>query len=81
VALDTTRTTPADTAANLEAVCEDGDPALITHALEIVARAEGMTEVAKQAGVSRASLYKELSPKRHLNSPPSSRWCTLSDSR
>lgn len=60
MALETTRydtadhlKTPADIAAYLEAVFEDGDPALITHALGIVARAEGMTEVAKQAGVSR----------------------------
>ncbi|WP_371136116.1 addiction module antidote protein [Devosia sp.] len=30
-----------------------------------VARAEGMTEVAKQAGLSRASLYKALSPDGH----------------
>jgi len=31
------------------------------HALNIAARAKGMTEVAKQAGVTRASLYKSLS--------------------
>lgn len=30
------------------------------HALGIAARAKGMTEVAKQAGVTRASLYKSL---------------------
>lgn len=30
------------------------------HALNIAARAKGMTEVAKQAGVTRASLYKSL---------------------
>ncbi|MBE2198170.1 MAG: putative addiction module antidote protein [Anaerolinea sp.] len=32
------------------------------HALNTAARAKGMTEVAKQVGVSRASLYKSLSP-------------------
>lgn len=57
--------TREDVAAYLEAVFEDGDPALITHALGIVARAEGMTEVAKQAGLSRASLYKALSADGH----------------
>ena len=31
------------------------------HTLNIAARAKGMTEVAKKAGVSRASLYKSLS--------------------
>lgn len=53
--------TKEDVAAYLEAVFEDGDSALITHALGVVARAEGMTEVAKQAGLTRASLYKALS--------------------
>lgn len=53
--------TKEDVAAYLEAVFEDGDATLITHALGVVARAEGMTEVAKQAGLTRASLYKALS--------------------
>jgi probable addiction module antidote protein len=54
--------TKEDIVAYLEAVFEDGDPALITAALGDIARAEGMTEVAKQAGLTRASLYKALSP-------------------
>ncbi len=53
--------TKEDVAAYLKAVFEDGDAALITHALGVVARAEGMTEVAKQTGLTRASLYKALS--------------------
>jgi len=53
--------TPEDVAAYLEAVFEDGDPALITAALGDIARAEGMTEVARQTGLTRASLYKALS--------------------
>lgn len=57
--------TKEDIAAYLEAVFEDGDPALITHALGVIARAEGMTEVAKQAGLTRASLYKALSTDGH----------------
>ena len=54
-------TTPEDVAAYLEAAFEDGDPALIAYALGTIARAEGMTEVAKAAGLTRASLYKALS--------------------
>ncbi len=53
--------TKEDVAAYLEAVFEDGDSTLITHALGVVARAEGMTEVARQTGLTRASLYKALS--------------------
>lgn len=54
--------TDKDIAAYLEAVFEDGDPALITHALGDVARAKGMTQIAKAAGLGRESLYKALSP-------------------
>src|SRR4051794_39873944 len=60
---DTTRylKSKEDIAAYLEAVFEDGDPALVAHALGEVARAEGMTQLAKEAGLSRESLYKALS--------------------
>jgi probable addiction module antidote protein len=51
-----------DIAAYLEAVFEDGDPALITHALGVVARAKGMSQIAQAAGLGRESLYKALSP-------------------
>lgn len=37
------------------------DPSFIAHALGVVARARGMTEIAKKAGLSRESLYKALS--------------------
>ena len=57
--------TKKDIAAYLEAVFEDGDPALIAHALGVIARAEGMSEVAKQTGLTRASLYKALSADGH----------------
>jgi probable addiction module antidote protein len=53
--------TKKDVAAYLDAVFEDGDPALIAHALGVVARTEGMGEIAKQAGLTRPSLYKALS--------------------
>jgi probable addiction module antidote protein len=48
--------------AYLEAALEDGDPAVITAALGDIARAQGMTRVAKRAGLGRESLYKALSP-------------------
>ncbi|QNM96638.1 addiction module antidote protein [Chitinimonas koreensis] len=51
-----------DMAAYLEAALEDGDPALVTAALGDIARAKGMTRIAREAGLSRESLYKALSP-------------------
>lgn len=53
-------TSPDAIAAYLEAVFEDGDPALIAAALGDIARAKGMTEIAKAAGVTRDTLYKSL---------------------
>ena len=47
--------------AYLEAAFEEKDPAFITHALGVVARAKGMSDVAKKAGLTRESLYKALS--------------------
>lgn len=40
---------------------ESGDAGYIAHALGIIARARGMTHVAKDAGVTREGLYKALS--------------------
>ena len=54
--------TDEDIAHYLEAVFEDGDPALITHALGVIARAKGMSQIAQAAGLARESLYKALSP-------------------
>lgn len=45
----------------LREAASTGDMSDFIHALSIAARAKGMTEVAKQAGVTRASLYKSLS--------------------
>jgi probable addiction module antidote protein len=53
--------TKEDIADYLEAVLEIGDPALLTHALGIVARAKGMAQIGKAAGLGRESLYKALS--------------------
>lgn len=40
---------------------ESGDPRHIAHALGVIARARGMTQVSRDAGVSRRALYKALS--------------------
>jgi probable addiction module antidote protein len=53
--------TDEDIAYYLEAVFEDGDPALIAAALGDVARAKGMSQVAQATGLGRESLYKALS--------------------
>jgi len=47
--------------AYLEDIFETEDPALIAHALGTVARAKGMSDVARKTGLSRESLYKALS--------------------
>jgi probable addiction module antidote protein len=54
--------TEEDMAAYLEAALEDGDPALVTAVLGDIARAKGMTQIAREAGLGRESLYKALSP-------------------
>ncbi|MHB1157600.1 MAG: addiction module antidote protein [Phycisphaerales bacterium] len=54
--------TEEDMAAYLEAALEEGDPSLITAALGDIARAKGMTEIARITGLGRESLYKALSP-------------------
>ncbi len=58
--------TPEDMAAYLEACLEEanGDAAFIAKALGDIARAKGMTQVARDAGLSRESLYKALSGER-----------------
>ena len=45
----------------LEEAFETDDPQFIAQALGVVARAKGMTEVAKKTGLTRESLYKALS--------------------
>lgn len=47
--------------AYMNAALEDGDPSLVAAALGDIARARSMTHVAKEAGMSRESLYKALS--------------------
>jgi probable addiction module antidote protein len=53
--------TEEDMAAYLEAALEEGDPALVAAALGDIARAKGMSEIARETGLGRESLYKALS--------------------
>ncbi|MES2721887.1 MAG: addiction module antidote protein [Pseudomonadota bacterium] len=53
--------TEADVAAYLQASLDEGDTGLIMAALGDIARARGMSEVARAAGLGRESLYKALS--------------------
>ena len=53
--------TEEDMAAYLEAALEEGDSALVAAALGDIARAKGMTQIAREAGLGRESLYKSLS--------------------
>ena len=55
--------TPEEMAAYLDACFDEdsGDGVLIRAALNDIARAQGMTQVARHAGLGRESLYKALS--------------------
>ena len=48
--------------AYLNAAFEDGDASVIAAALGDIAKAEGMSKVAKRTGLGRESLYNALSP-------------------
>ena len=54
--------TEADIAAYLNAALEDGDTSVIAATLGEIARAKGMTQLAKETGITRDGLYKALSP-------------------
>jgi probable addiction module antidote protein len=51
-----------DVAAYLTTVLEENDPALLAAALSDIARSRGMTQVAKDSGITREALYKALRP-------------------
>lgn len=54
----------ADAAAYLQAMIDESgnDPKMIAVALGDIARARGMTQVARDAGIAREALYRALSP-------------------
>ena len=69
MATDTKPFDPADylddeaaLAAYMTEALETDDPAFIADALGVIARARGMTKVARDAGLSRESLYRALGP-------------------
>ncbi|MEX3556326.1 MAG: addiction module antidote protein [Burkholderia gladioli] len=53
--------TEEDIAAYLDAVMEDGDPALVAAALGDVARARNISKLARDTGMSREGIYGALS--------------------
>lgn len=54
--------TEEDMAAYLEAALQEGDSALVAAALGDIARAKGISQIARDTGLGRESLYKALSP-------------------
>lgn len=55
-------THPEDQAELIADAVASGDAAVIRNALNLVARARGMTQIAREAGVTREALYRALSP-------------------
>ena len=53
--------TPADIAAYLDAYLEDGTPEELLRAVSTIARSRGMSELARQTGISREALYRAFS--------------------
>ena len=51
-----------DIAAYLSIVIEGGDTSELAYALGVAAKARGMSEVAKKAGITREALYRALRP-------------------
>lgn len=68
--------TDEDVADDLTLVLEEHDPAELTHALGTIARARGMTEVARASGRTREALYKTLRPTSHPRFDMIARVCT-----
>lgn len=58
--------TEEDIITYLNIVLEENDPAELAHALGVIAKAKGMTQIAKEAGIGREALYKAL---RHDSAP------------
>ena len=55
--------TDEDIHAYLEEVISENDPKMFLQALNIIARAKGMTRLAEETGIPRESLYQSLSEK------------------
>jgi len=57
--------TDEDVAEYLSQVLEDGDPGELAAALGHIAKARGMTEIARASGLKREALYRALRPNAH----------------
>ena len=60
----------------LTVVLEANDPSLLAAALGDIARARGMSEIAKASGITREALYKALRPDAQPRFDTISRVCT-----
>lgn len=49
----------------LQLVLEEDDPSELAHALGVVAKARGMSQIAKETGIGREALYKALRANSH----------------
>ncbi len=65
-----------DVAAYLTVILEDNDPALLAAALGDIARARGMSEIARVSGITREALYRALRPNAQPRFDTISRVCT-----
>ena len=66
--------TEDDMAAYLQAALEDGDPALVIHALGNIAHARGMSQIARQTGSAARTFTRRCRPKGIRSLPRFSRW-------
>ena len=60
----------------LTVVLEENDPAALAGALGSIARARGMSEIAKASGITREALYRALRPDAPLRFDTINRVCT-----
>lgn len=56
--------TDEDIATYIALAMEDSDPSELAYALGVVARAKGMTQIARDSGITREALYHALSSGR-----------------
>jgi probable addiction module antidote protein len=60
----------------LTIILEENDPSALTDALGTIARARGMSEIAKASGLTREALYKALRPNSQPRFDTIARVCT-----
>jgi probable addiction module antidote protein len=68
--------TEEDIAAYVTMVIEEGDASELAYALGVAAKARGMADIAKAAGLTREALYKALRPDAHPRFDTISRVCS-----